>query len=197
MHIITPVSRPAYLSLIEPSIALGSALFDLTWWTVYDSLHVPADLCNFKAETRRRWRQISLSAADPLSAVGNAQNNAALDQIKDPNAWCFFLSDDNTMHPEFYPRLSRAITAQPNKRAFIFHQQVHPTGVRPAHLATVKKEFIDLAQFVLRRDLIGTCRFDLPVYQSDGLLVEAIYNSHPTDFALLDSILCYYNRLKW
>ena len=56
---------------------------------------------------------------------------------------------------------------------------------------------IDLAQFVLRRDLIGSWRFNLPAYNSGSCFIQGGYQEHAGDFAFIDQVLCYYNRLRW
>ena len=169
LNVITACSRPENLPLLEESLEPGKASFELRWLVIHDTGEVE-------------------------SRVGNAQKNEALEMID--SGWVYFLDDDNLIHPKFFPAIAQAIHDGPGRRGFIFSQDCN-LFIRRASPETVRVDRIDLAQFVLRRDLIGSWRFDLPTYNSDGMLIEGLYQKHAGEFTFIDQVLCYYNRLRW
>ena len=169
LNVITACSRPENLPLLEESLGPGKILFELHWLVIHDTGQIE-------------------------SRVGNAQKNEALGTID--AGWVYFLDDDNLMHPRFFPAIDQAIHDAPGWRGFIFSQDCE-LFIRRASPETVRVDHIDIAQFVLQRDLIGERRFALPAYNSDGMLIEAIYGEHPGEIAFIDQVLCFYNRLTW
>ena len=173
LTIITACSRSENLPALAESIGPGKAYFNLAWLISVDGGEYPE------------------------SRVGNAQKNQALEHIgNEAESWVYFLDDDNLIYPGFFMAIARAIKKLPGKRGFIFLQDCG-SFVRQAAPETVRVDRIDLAQFVLRRDLIGSWRFNLPAYNSDSCLIEGVYQEHAGDFAFIDQVLCYYNRLRW
>ena len=173
LTIITACSRSENLPALAESIGPGKAYFNLAWLISVDGGEYPE------------------------SRVGNAQKNQALEHIgNEAESWVYFLDDDNLIHPKFFPAIAQAIHDGPGRRGFIFSQDCN-LFIRRASPETVRVDRIDLAQFVLRRDLIGSWRFDLPTYNSDGMLIEGLYQKHAGEFTFIDQVLCYYNRLRW
>ena len=68
--------------------------------------------------------------------------------------------------------------------------------IREAIPENVKVQKIDMAQFMLSRDLIGDSRLKLNDYRSDGFFIEKLYNENKDDFIFIKDILCYYNHLQ-
>jgi hypothetical protein len=180
---------------MEPSIAIGAELFDITWWIVYDSVRVSLDKQHYEPNTENKWEYAKCSLRNQASAVGNAQNNAALDLIDDPNSWLYFLSDDNTMHEIFYEHLAQAIANYPGKRAFVFSQQVG-AWVRGAGPGSMMVGAIDLGQYCVLRSLVGERRLDAPNYNADGILITTLYQEQSEAFEFLPFVMCNYNKLR-
>ena len=108
---------------------------------------------------------------------------------------------DNILHEDFQERLDIHIKNNPNKSGFIFNQKVNGkdfTGldIRLASPENTKVSHIDMAQFVLRRDLIGDNRFEFGKYIADGIFIENLYNQKSEDFLFIDEVLCYYNFIE-
>jgi O-antigen biosynthesis protein len=96
--------------------------------------------------------------------------------------------------------LSKYISENPNKKAFIFDQKVDgkdftKLDIRLAKPENMKVQHIDMAQFLLKRDLISDKRLKLGDYKADGYFIEDVYKSSPEDFFFINQILCYYNYL--
>lgn len=194
LSIITPCSRPKNLPLMEPSIDAVADYFDTTWLIAYDGLRVKEKDLGYLPDTGKNWELYKAVVSKPGSAVGNAQNNHCLECIPSDN-WVLFLSDDNVVHPDYGSRLSDAIEMLPDKRAFIYQQQVG-SWVRGCGPATMHIGQIDLAQFTLHRSLIGARRLDHTKYEADGILIEALYQEYPDLFTFLPVTACYYNKLR-
>lgn len=185
LTIITPCSRPDNLSALAASIEPGRKLFDLTWRIVFDGARV--EKVEFPGA-------ITSIVKDFDSNVGNAQKNAALDHTM--SGWVWFLDDDNLVHPDFFAGMGEAIADYPQARGFIF-QQVLPGGaLREVGPENMRVGRIDLAQFCLRSELIGDTRFDIGIYEADGILIQKLYWSDPAEFEFIHKPLCYYNALR-
>ena len=195
LSLITPCSRPHNLLRMEPSVMAGADLFDLTWWIVYDGIRVPDSRKTYSPNTfNGTWICKIATHMKPGSCVGNSQNNYALDRI-DLDNWVYFLSDDNIMHENFYSCLSQAIADHPEKRAFVFPQQVGD-WVRGAGPGSMIVGAIDLGQYCLFRSLIGERRLNAPSYDADGFLITELYQTYPGDFEFLPFVMCNYNKLR-
>lgn len=170
LTIITACSRPENLARIAPTVAVGMSYFSLSWLVIFEDWH------------------------DEFSRIGNWQKNAALEAVRDGYVW--FLDDDNLVYPAFFPALAQVCAGE--AQAVFFHQQME-TGVRFARPENVALNRIDLAQFVLDRKLIADHRFKVDEYNSDGRIIDEIWQKYPSkDKALfIDEVLCYYNRLNW
>lgn len=181
LSIITPCSRPQNLAALRESIEPGKTFFDIDWIVVFDGLPQPV-------EGARVY-----GVSDPESLAGHAQRNYALDKVGE--GWVYFLDDDNLMHPDFWRNVARDIEAYPHARGILITQDLG-IGVRNAVPARVNIGEIDLAQYVLRRDLIGSWRFNIHNYSADGQLVMGLFWGQPNEFIVDRQPLAYYNRLR-
>lgn len=170
LALVTACSRPENLGRVAESIRPRTGAFELEWIVEMDlqARHV----------------------------AGNEEKNRALGRIA-PEAWVYFLDDDNLLHPELLPALARGIGERHSARAFVFGQEVALGAFRPASPSRMFVGGLDLAQFAVRRDLIGERRFEPGRYESDGLLIYALHMEHPEAFEFLPACLSYYNRLRW
>jgi glycosyltransferase involved in cell wall biosynthesis len=122
-----------------------------------------------------------------------------IDKIED--GFIYFLDDDNILHENFYDVIFKEVKANPTKRGFIFSQKVSGkdfTGldIREAKPENTRVQHIDMAQFLLKRDLIGSERFVSGDYKADGYFIEKIFKNNTEDFYFINDVLCYYNYLK-
>lgn len=179
--LITPCSRPQNIEVMRRSIN-----FPCRWFVVYDADLVPDDAFTDPA---------IINMAIKGGVTGSAQRNLALDNITD--GWVYCLDDDNLMHPDFYASAVRISTQMPYLTAILFSQETGH-GVRGVAPRTVKVGMIDMAQFIIRREIIGNLRFE-PKYEADGILIETIYNNEDQYrfYFYNRKPLTYYNKLKW
>jgi hypothetical protein len=55
---------------------------------------------------------------------------------------------------------------------------------------------IDMGQVAIRREVIGDTRFELGIYEADGIFIETVYNRDPARWEFLHKPLTYYNALR-
>jgi predicted O-methyltransferase YrrM len=182
LTIITPCSRPANLDRMLAGVQRCRELFDVRWLIVHDGPIPEADYPAWVTQKSHR---------EAGSVAGKAQINFALDHIQD--GWVWVLDDDNEVHPSFAPVLLGMIAEHASAKAFAF-PQVYGAGVRPVGPRLIRECSIDQAQFVVRRDLIGSRRYPLR-YTADGAFVEDLYSSEPRAFRFSATPAVYYNAL--
>lgn len=186
IKIITPCSRPENLKWM-----LGNILHlkEKEWYIIHDAKEISnAEIYNFD------WiHQVAVKGG----VSGNLQRNFALDVIHETGEACFIyvLDDDNILHPDFNTEIEKLQIENPNKKGFIFSQQLK-THVRNNNENNITECNIDQAQFILHSDLYKDVRYNQH-YNADGQLIEKIYKTHSDKFLITDKILCYYNFLKW
>lgn len=109
------------------------------------------------------------------------------------------VDDDNTVHPDFYTELHKAIAENGDKLGFVYEQSVDGrdfTGVdvRPVGPEYMKLQHIDSAQYVLHTSLYLKMSY-AGGYDADGRFIERLYEKFPTKFHFIHKILCFYNKL--
>jgi glycosyltransferase involved in cell wall biosynthesis len=197
LHILTRCTRPDFLEKVRDSI-FTTSLFDIKWWIVFDTRVIK----DVDAEFLSNLQSIGGEALFYKGESGDMAHSLlskVIDKIED--GFIYFLDDDNILHEDFYETIHRKISENPDKKGFIFSQKVSGkdfTGldVREAKPENTKVQHIDMAQFLLSRDLIGDERFVSGDYKADGYFIENIYNKNPQDFYFVNKVLCYYNFLK-
>ena len=197
LNIITRCTRPQFLQKVKESI-FKTILFDIKWWVVFDTRVIKDIDADFLSDLQLLGGQ-ALFLKGEEGDMAHSLLSKVIDKIDD--GFIYFLDDDNIMHENFYDVLSKSIRENPDKRGFIFSQKVGGvdfTGldIREAKPENTRVQHIDMAQFLLRRDLIGDVRFVGGDYKADGYFIEKIYNSNKADFHFISDVLCYYNFLK-
>lgn len=172
LNIITPVSRPQNLPLIQPEIQQLKNHFAVDWYCIADSRvtrHKPADIDCI-------W-----SVCENVDRGAGVPRNMALNQIYD--GWVFFLDDDNLVHPAFHIALSFGLSRYPKAIGHIF-SQVDRSGklVRVAKSENMVYSQVDMGQFVVRRSSVGNCRFPRDVYCSDWTFLNKIWEENQSKF---------------
>ncbi|NBP57032.1 glycosyltransferase, partial [bacterium] len=130
---------------------------------------------------------------------GHQSINQCLDEIED--GFIYVLDDDNILHENFYQSIYNYIKENPNKSGFIFNQKVGGKDFSGLDVRLVKEEnikvgHIDMAQFLLKRSLIGHTRFNPMKYVADGEFIVEVFESNKEDFLFIDEVLCYYNFIE-
>ena len=121
---------------------------------------------------------------------GNAQRNAPIDNI--PDGFCYFLDDDNIVHPSMAKRLKEAHAIE-NKKVYVFRQQMEEGRIKDI---VIERQRIDQAQYIVHRSLLERQRF-LQKHDADGFLIKRLWANYKEDFCFIHEPLCYYNRLRW
>ena len=155
LNIITRCSRPQNLYKVKNSI-FNNQKFNIKWFVIFDTTlldqvdsQILSSISNFAT-----LKFINSSPKDH----GHQLINMCLEEITD--GFIYILDDDNILHEDFQERLDIHIKNNPNKSGFIFNQKVNGkdfTGldIRLASPENTKVSHIDMAQFILRRDLIN------------------------------------------
>ena len=154
LHILTRCSRTEHLSKIKESGFRNFAGFEIVWHLLFDSEVLP----EIDAQLLKQLEQSNIRKSFHKSVPGDlahAALNRALDEISD--GWVYVLDDDNALLENFYRHI-RALISQQKWRGIIFSQQIDGrdfTGqeIREASPESTKVQKIDMAQFLLRRDV--------------------------------------------
>lgn len=194
LHILTRCSRTQHLLKIKDSIFNGETGFEIVWHLLFDSAVLP----EIDDELRAQLNQPNIEKSFARSTPGDMAHdvlNKKIDEISD--GWVYVLDDDNALHENFYRHI-RALISQQKWRGVIFSQQIDGrdfTGqeIREAKPENTKVQKIDMAQFLLRRDLIANHRFSFGDYLADGRFIETLFQNQPEEFVFCDEVLCHYN----
>jgi len=133
--------------------------------------------------------------AHPQKSWGNAQRNFALEQIQD--GFVYVLDDDNLMHPDFYSVTSGILNDYPAIECIFYSQVINKThSVRAVNPDTIRVNFIDQAQFLISRKLIGDLIYEHR-YEADGVFIEKLYAASDKKIFYFynDKAITYYNAL--
>lgn len=196
INIVTRCSNPKNILKIKESIFNQAG--NIVWWVFFDT----SVLKNIDSYILENLDSTNIKTFFKKSKPGDFAHefiNMAIEKIK--TGWVYVLDDDNILHEDFVESITDIINKHPNKKAIVFNQKIDKrdfTGldIRIAKPENMMVQHIDMAQFILKRDIIGDNRFKLFDYKSDGHFIEKIYNNSPEDFYFLDKILCYYNFFK-
>ena len=187
LHIITPCSRPENLGQIMESLN-----FPCAWYVVCDGdREDPRFMKIREIAVQSSWISLTFVRG---GVAGKKQINDAIDRIFD--GWVYVLDDDNLMHPDFYKVVSDLTAKNPKVQGLFFSQELR-TSIREVSPGTVRVNYIDQAQFVLKRELIGQRRYKQE-YTADGQFIEVLYKDNdPALFEFYnDKPVTYYNKLR-
>ena len=195
LNIITRCSRPQNLYKVKESI-FNNQKFDIKWYVIFDT----SNLGQIDSQILSSISNSAIIKFIPSASGdhGHQLINMCLDEIKE--GFIYVLDDDNILHENFQERISYFIDNS-DKRGFIFNQKVggkdfSGLDIRIASPENTKVSHIDMAQFVLKRDLIENHRLEFGKYIADGIFIENLYNQKSSDFLFIDEILCYYNWIE-
>lgn len=188
LNIITAVSRPENLqNILENIIHEMKPFFDVTWYCIYD-IGKDIDIIPFDTD----WI-ISEKGGMPNDCAGGSQRNVALDRIKEGQN--YFLDDDNIIY-EGYGKFIRGIIDNNPYVGAVLVSQKRESGDLLAIPSYMKMGHLDMAQFLVSTELIGTKRFMQNIYESDYFFIKGIYEENKEKFLFIDKFLCHYNYLR-
>ena len=170
--IITPCTRVENLEKIKESINFDRIS---EWIIVYDS----ESSNNFFNDPK--ISEYSCKSHESIS--GNAQRNYALERVKNENSYLYFLDDDNLVHPGIFE-----LSLIPNK-IYTFNQT---DGMRGK---IIRVGYIDSAMFMVYFPLVKGLRWNLKVYEADGIYIQDCYKFNKSNWEHINKDLCYYNKL--
>ena len=195
INIITRCTRIDNLYKIKESIFTNQK-FIVKWFVIFDTSvikSVDTDIIIMLQECGADFRFLTGQSG----SLGYGLINKYLDEID--SGWIYILDDDNILHEKFYESISDKMTSNTDIKAFVFSQKVDgkdftKLDIREAKPENMKLKSVDLAQFILSREIIGDCRFELR-YDADGLFIEKLYKEKSDNFLFIDEVISYYNYL--
>ena len=195
INIITRCTRIDNLYKIKESIFTNQK-FIVKWFVIFDTSmikSVDTDIIIMLQECGADFRFLTGQSG----SLGYGLINKYLDEID--SGWIYILDDDNILHEKFYESISDKMTSNTDIKAFVFGQKVDgkdftKLDIREAKPENMKLKSVDLAQFILSREIIGDCRFELR-YDADGLFIENLYKEKSDNFLFIDEVISYYNYL--
>ena len=191
LSIITPCSRPANLKRIAESIQ-----FDKIdrWYIVYDTSPLFSKGENTSQATMKKQFLDNPKVSElecPVKCWGNPQRNLALSLIKD--GLVYYLDDDNIVHESFWSELdSFDLDHLYSFDQYHCNKQIVVKGGR------LQEKFIDTAQYIVPRRLIGDLVWDMHDggLGSDGRFTEILNRLHGSKHVYVPKVLSYYNFLR-
>lgn len=177
INIITACSRPSNLKIIERSINIPKENY--RWIIVFDLIELPtADLIPEFCEI--------YTYKNSNSIVGNAQRNYAIDLIKE--GYFYSNDDDTTIHPELWNSIKDL------DNDFIYWNQNDKNNLPRLHSGEVKIGSIDSHSFMVHYSLLKKNRFELNIYEADGIFAEKCY-SLANNAIYINKVLSVYNSI--
>jgi glycosyltransferase involved in cell wall biosynthesis len=197
LNIITRCTRTTKLKEIFESFDFEQKKFKINWHLLFDIRvlsSLPTDLIVFLQD-----RAICKYMESDPKDFGHDMINKTIDNIED--GLIYILDDDNIIHPEFWILLDEWSNEFDNYDGLIYSQKIGGidfTGqdVRTASSENVKVSKIDMAQFCLKKSLIGENRIPKGYYVGDGMFIEDLFKKESHRFKVIDHIGCYYNYFK-
>jgi len=197
LNIITRCTRVTKIKEIFESFDRKSKKISIKWFFLFDltSLtEIPTDILSFLKDKS----EIRFYESDPKD-FGHDLINKVIDDID--SGLIYVLDDDNIIHPNFFNLLEDWIDNHNQFGGLIFNQKVggidfSGLDIREADEQNMVVGKIDMAQFCLKRELIGDNRIPFGMYVGDGVFIENLYNQFPNKFLIKKEIGCYYNYFK-
>lgn len=197
LNIITRCSRTTKIKEIFRSLDKKNNLFSIRWFVLFDLtslVEIPTDILSFLKD------KSDIRFYDSVqNDFGHDMINKTIDEVE--NGLIYILDDDNVIHPDLFKLVSDWIENDFDKDGLIFSQKIGGidfTGqdIREADVDNVKVGKIDMAQFCLKRSLIGDIRIPSGQYVGDGIFIQSIYESNKEKFLIRKDIGSYYNYFK-
>lgn len=129
---------------------------------------------------------------DEEGVCGHPQINRGLDEVnEESSAFIYVLDDDNIMHYMFWILLPTL-----DSKYIYTWDQNRPDKIRFLKGGIFKLGYIDTAQFIVPRNLIGKNRWNPKERCGDGQFIIEIHEKYPDLFRYIPEIACSFNFLK-
>lgn len=198
LNVITRCTRPDNLPLLWDSMGVsGDHGVLVKWFVLFDTSMIVTIGADILTGLYREGVDIRFTEGTK-GDYGHILLNDVLDDIED--GWVYVLDDDNTIDSNLLMEFAVLIKTHPDKRVLLFSQDVGGRDftklkTRVACPDNIRVGGVDMAQFIVRRDLIGNRRFPNNTYVADGVFISELYRDHPQDFLFCDKILTLYNSI--
>ena len=192
LDIVTPVSRVSLLELVCSSIVGSFSVdkFDIRWILAVDS-----ELVSTRSiDTSRFLRPDDVIVIECTHSIGGGiQRNDALKLVR-PDAWIYFLDDDNCVHHDLGYHVYRLVaTNQEFKKVFVFNQLNKDSSVRLVTTKIAKYE-VDSASVLVHGLIAGSCLWGEELC-SDSVYLCSLWNKHKHEFVFTGLYSTYWNYL--
>ena len=197
LEILTRCTRPENLLRIRQSILNVTTDHNITWRIIFDVssvISVDSDIL-YELDSSWIWKHFIKGVPEDM---GHDMLNQVISQIDD-DSWIYVLDDDNILHENF-SRVFELIQ-EFNPDGLIFSQHVggkdfSGLDIRVAAPENVCVGKIDMAQFMVKKTLLGESKFVSNKYEADGILITELYENNKDKFLIKNEVLCYYNFLN-
>ena len=180
INIITACSRPTNLKQLYESIRFE--MID-AWYIVYDTSTAG---CTKQFEMEPKIIEIECNTK---GVCGHPQINHALNIITE--GYIYVLDDDNVMHPNFWKLVPRF----DGENVYTFDILRKPSN-RSYRGDKIALTYIDTAQFIVPRNLVGDIRWPEQTRGGDYAFISAIKKNHPHKFTYVPGIASYWNYIS-
>lgn len=180
--LITPVSRPENLEIIERSINIPEDNY--TWIRVFDG---PIQYTNDKMK-----RCVDLSVPKKYGISGNEQRNSAINlaqTLYNKECYLYFLDDDTLLHKDLWKNISNL------DFDFASFKQEDKNGNLRLEGNRVELNYIDSGNFIVSLSLIGDTRWDIKRRDADGIFANECFLK-AKNYKYIPKILSVYNKLE-
>lgn len=195
-HIITRCSRLENLTKVGSSIFnKDTKPYDITWHVLFDKSkikEVPTSVLSYLSSVNSKI-YYKINRNDYLHTA----ISEVISEIKD--GYVHVIDDDNILHSEYLPTLTKNINKSDKPLIYVYQQQVDGKDFTGLDVRLVGPEFvkvgsIDMAQFTAHSSLMVE---DIPKdYVGEGILLNKMFKKNPEHFKFVDKILCHYNHLQ-
>ncbi len=178
-NVVTPLSRPEIVPVLEAYFAGLTTPWEVRWWVAVDAVQAP-DVKSVRGAT---------TILGQSGGSGNPHRNACLDRID--RGWVYFLDDDNLPGDGFFAALWQAAAEHPDAVGFLVDQAGRLDGA-----ATMRGAPVDTAMFVFLRGAISDTRWDASAYVADQWFFRAVFEPHRDRVVHIPRPLARYNALR-
>ena len=186
--IITPSIRPENLLKIKESIRFE---YVNEWIIVYDGKKILENPHQF--DTGADCEKITEHVYLGEGTSGNPQRNYALDHVKNPDTYLYFLDDDTIIHSDLYELLD----VVKDGKMYTFDQK-RPADVFPFKEVlkgdNVKVFNIDTGMMLIDFNLCKDIRWTIDKYNSDGIYITECFSRNIMKWEYVNKVMSYYNR---
>ena len=197
-EIITRCTRLENLYKVRDSIFIAENLSLKIKWRIIIDISAISSINTKIISDIQKVAEINLWEGTP-GDFGHQLINKAID-LADDESWIYVLDDDNLLNPHLLKFVDTLSSRNSIMRGLIVSQIVNGrdfTGlkIREASIENVHPQKIDMAQFILKKSLIGESRLKENLYQADGYFIEEIYEKEPNSFIFSKAPLSNYNAI--